>query len=146
MYTIRETVNPEDVINVGFYARREDQEYANNMFPNGDIYTALQKSVDSSDKVWCVYDDCQDIPVAIAGLNGQHFWVQTSGLTDGHATKVIRTARSIIKSLPQKQYYVVYRAGDDRVRLLSEACGFTETVEQPNYRNTGIDHVAAWRM
>lgn len=108
------------------------------------VLEILEDAFDRADKAYTFHHKGE--VVAIMGFKGQNAWLQTSRLTDGHAKAVIRCGREAISLLPKQQMYCIAPKDDERVLLLCKALGFTtQTVEYPNYKGSGIDHVALWR-
>lgn len=146
IYGLTEEVSGSDVFTIVTNMRELEYEYASGRF--GGFYgvaAAIQRSIRDSQKTWCFYTESGHI-VAIAGVVGQNFWLQTTKDTDRYPKTVIRLARKIIKSLPEGQYYSIFPESNKRVMLLAKACGFTDITPLPDYLGTGIDHVAAWRL
>ena len=111
----------------------------------GDPQLALERSFDDSDKTYTIHEG--GAPVALLAYKGDNVWLQTSRMTDGRAKEVIRCGREAISLLPDKPMHCVVPKDDKRVMLLCKALGFAEEGDSfPNYCDSGLDHVALWRI
>jgi len=133
MYRIADRATLQDVDDVSIHARDAD------VTPE-----RLLRAVDAADRTWSVREGA--FCVAIAGLQGNNFWVVTTTETDRRPKAVIKAQREILKSLPEGlAVYSIFPADDNRVQLLAKAGGFVPTEVINNYKNTGRPHQVVWR-
>lgn len=137
------------IFDITWAVRQEDERYALAVAQK-PFADALLDSCEASDRLFAVVEDT--VTVALAGVryaeDRAYLWVQTSSLTDGRSTSVVKAARKVIQSATENFPFplgVIYRADDERLTLLAAACRFIDHTIIEDYAESGIPHQLAWR-
>lgn len=143
MYMI-DTSMEEDIVDVYDALRPADREYlsrVSGLFP----LEALLDAFHYSEQTLTFHD--HGTVVAVLGRTGCNVWLQTTALTDIKPRAVIKAGRKAMGQLPEYPLYCMVPVADRRVQTLCKAMGFTrEGVFHADYKNSGIDHIALWRI